>query len=330
MRPAKVQPPGAYAQTRRELEVWIRRHLQLPPALEASLLANIDSVVTRHERLWQESKQEAIQALSAGFADRLAHARRELSAKDATVRSISQYFEHLVADLTDRSQRDPKTKLMNFDRFSEQLQSFLAIEQRGTWCAVGLVDITGFKWYNDALGHAVGDRIIERVAQLLREKVRSDDLIALERASAGGKDLHARFGGDEFCFLIPDLDRHQQAYAIAERFREAVQRFDWAIEDQRLESKSVGVDVGVVCLWLGRVADRQLNAEALAAELIRRADQLMYQAKGDRATHIYLGRVRVDSGEIVDLSDPDPSGEPTDRGIILTDPPADPADRGRS
>src|SRR3954465_14233764 len=98
---------------------------------------------------------------------------------------------------------------MNFGRFTEQLESFLALEQRGRWCAVGLVDITGFKWYNDALGHAVGDRIIERVAHLLREQVRSDDLIAQERP--GGhhtQDLYARFGGDEFCFLITDPAEH--------------------------------------------------------------------------------------------------------------------------
>ena len=160
---------------------WVRERLTLTPALETSLLAAIDAVFTRHERLWQESKQEAIQALSAGFADKMAHVQTELSAKDATVSSISRYFEALVADLTDKSHRDPKTKLMNFGRFTEQLESFLALEQRGRWCAVGLVDITGFKWYNDALGHAVGDRIIERVAALLREQVRSDDLLAQER-----------------------------------------------------------------------------------------------------------------------------------------------------
>ena len=77
---------------------------------------------------------------------------------------------------------------MNFGRFTEQLESFLALEQRGRWCAVGLVDITGFKWYNDALGHAVGDRIIERVARmLLREQVRSDDLLAQERVRADAR-----------------------------------------------------------------------------------------------------------------------------------------------
>ena len=111
----------------------------------------------------------------------MASVKTELSARDATVSSISRYFEALVADLTDKSHRDPKTKLMNFSRFTEQLESFLALEQRGRWSAVGLVDITGFKWYNDALGHAVGDRIIERVAHILREQARSDDLIAQER-----------------------------------------------------------------------------------------------------------------------------------------------------
>src|SRR5262245_39399272 len=160
----EVQP-----QTRNELQAWVRERLRLPASLETGLLAAIDAVFTRHERLWQESKQEAIQALSAGFADKMARVQTELPARDATVSSIARYFEALVADLTDKSHRDPKTKLMNFSRFSEQLESFLALEQRGRWCAVGLVDITGFKWYNDALGHAVGDRIIERVAALLRE-----------------------------------------------------------------------------------------------------------------------------------------------------------------
>ena len=249
--------------TLRELEFWVRDHLDLRPEKVTALMAAIDSVFRRHERLWQESKQEAIQALSAGFAEKMARrADTSCSAKDATVSSISRYFEALVADLTDKSHRDPKTKLMNFGRFTEQLESFLALEQRGRWCAVGLVDITGFKWYNDALGHAVGDRIIERVAALLREQVRSDDL---HRAGAprprASKDLHARFGGDEFCFLIPDLAEYQQAHAD----RRALPRSGRALRlDARgsrgSRSQPVRVDVGVVCLWLGRVSERRFIA----------------------------------------------------------------------
>jgi len=304
MRPEKISN-SAPPQTRNELHEWVRDTLRLSPSHEHALLEAIDAVFTRHERLWQESKQEAIQALSSGFADKMARVQTELSAKDATVSSISRYFEALVADLTDKSHRDPKTKLMNFGRFTEQLESFLALEQRGgRWCAVGLVDITGFKWYNDALGHAVGDRIIERVAQLLREQVRSDDILAQERAGgARPKDLHARLGGDEFCFLIPDLGECHQAHAIGERFRDSVERFDWTLEDRRLAVQPPKVDVGVVCLWLGRVSERRFIARRLAADLIQRADKLMYEAKGERASHIYLLRVKIDNGTLVETSD---------------------------
>jgi PleD family two-component response regulator len=331
MRPEKIVEPEPPPQTRRDLHLWIHDHLRLPSHLEQSLVGAIDTVFTRHERLWQESKHEAIQALSAGFAEKMTRVKHELNARDATVSSISRYFEQLVADLTDKTHRDPKTKLMNFGRFTEQLESFLALEQRGRWCAVGLVDISGFKWYNDALGHAVGDRIIERVAHLLREQVRSDDLLAQERPSTdaahyanpdddaapeSSKDLHARFGGDEFCFLIPDLAEYHQAYAIGERFREAVERFDWTVEDRRLAAHPPRVDVGVVCLWLGRIADRRFIARRLAAALIQRADQLMYEAKGERASHIYLLRTRVANGELLDMGDddepPTAEGSPTD------------------
>jgi diguanylate cyclase (GGDEF)-like protein len=310
MRPEEMARQPHSPQTRTELQAWVRERLALPAAVEAELLQAIEAVFSRHERLWQESKHDAIQALSSGFADKMARVKTELSAKDATVSSISRYFEALVADLTDKSHRDPKTKLMNFSRFTEQLESFLALEQRGRWSAVGLVDITGFKWYNDALGHAVGDQIIERVAHLLREQARSDDLLAQERSGKRAEDLHARFGGDEFCFLIPDIAECSQAHAIGERFREAVERYDWTLEDQRLAAQPVRVDVGVVCLWLGRVADRRFIARRLAADLIQRADKLMYEAKGQRASHIYLLRAEIKDGQLVDRAIDDDT-EPT-------------------
>ena len=287
--------------------------------LEAELLDSVDGILTRHEQLWQESKQEAMQAMLAGFSEKMARLTGELRARDVAVSSISRYFERLVADLTDKSNRDPKTKLMNFGRFSEQLESFLALEQRGRWCAIGLVDIAGFKWYNDALGHAVGDQIIERVAQLLREQARADDLVAKEidtkaeaEAPADGprRELHARLGGDEFCFLIPDLAECRLAHMVAERFREAVERFDWTSEDPRLDVQPVRVDVGVVCLALGRVADRRFVARRLASSLLQRADQLMYEAKGERANHIYLAALKIDKGELVSV----PDGEIGDMG----------------
>jgi diguanylate cyclase (GGDEF)-like protein len=290
-------------ETRSDLHQWVRDRMPLSTSHEEALIEAIDRVFMQHERLWQQSKQEAIQAVSAGFTERLNRLREELSARDATVSSISHYFEDLVNDLTDRVHRDPKTRLMNFRRFVEQLEAFLALEQRGRWCAVGLVDITSFKWYNDTLGHALGDKIIDRVARLLREQVRGDDLIAQEMLDArGSQELHARFGGDEFCFLIPDLDEFSAAWVIAERFREAVQRYDWLAEDPRLVEKPVNVDVGVVCMLLGPVNERRPIARKLAHDLLACADKLMYEAKSEGASQIHPIRVHVVDGELVELA----------------------------
>src|SRR5581483_7431286 len=76
-------------QTRSDLQEWVRANLRLPATLESALLRAIDAVFVRHERLWRQSKDEAIQALSAGFAEKMAHVQHELSAREATVSSIS-------------------------------------------------------------------------------------------------------------------------------------------------------------------------------------------------------------------------------------------------
>ncbi len=296
------RPCADWPQTRSELAEWIHSNLPLSPVEREALVRAVDGVLNRHQRLWQESKEEAIQALSSGFASKMAKLRSELTERNATVSSIAKYFERLVEGLTEKTHRDPKTKLMNFDWFMEQLESYLELEQRVRWCAVGLVDITGFKWYNDALGHPVGDLIIEQVARLLSEQIRSDDLIAQERGTMpASRDLHARFGGDEFCFLIPDLGGVHEAHAVADRFKDAVERYDWTRVDPGLAEQPVKVDGGVVCLWMGRVAERRFAARQLSLDLIQQADKLMYDAKGDRAGHVYVVEMKVSGGQLVEL-----------------------------
>jgi diguanylate cyclase (GGDEF)-like protein len=285
-----------------DLRQWVRKRLGLSPEHEGALLAEVEALVAAQRQLLEQSKHDAIKALSEGFASKLADLQRELTEKESTVNTIARYFEDVVADLSDRSHRDPKTKLLNFDWFMDRLESFLGAEQRARWCALGVVDINRFKAYNDSLGHTVGDRIIERVARILSEQIRSADLLALERD--GSRDLHARFGGDEFCFMIPDLPGHHEAEDIAARFKGAVERHDWSLDDRRLADRPVKVDVGVVVLKLGPVDERRGVARKLAVDLIHRADQLMYSAKGERASHIYMVCVRVENGELVEI-DPD-------------------------
>ena len=310
------QPPLPSAEKRRpepEIDVsapeslaalfdWIRHETDLDGPQAEQLISGFGHVLARHEQLWQQSKQDALQAMSVGFADRMRRMREELAARETTVSSITRYFEALVADLTDRADRDPKTRLMNFQRFIERLEAFVALEQRGAWCAVGLADIRSFKWYNDAFGHALGDRVIDRVARLLREQVRANDLLAQESVTEPRRELHARFGGDEFCFLIPRLDTPHDAWVVAERFREAVERFDWSVEDERLASRSVTVDVGVVSLLLGPVEMRRSIAHHLAQELLGYADRAMYTAKSQRSARVHPVNVRIIGDALAEIA----------------------------
>jgi diguanylate cyclase (GGDEF)-like protein len=291
-------PPAP--RTTADLRAWVRERLGLDEFRETQLLHAIESLVASQRRLMEESKLEAIRALSEGFAEKMARVQRQLSDKDVTVSNIADHFEQVVAELTEKSHRDPKTKLLNFNWFMERLESFLAVEQRVRWCGIGVVDITSFKSYNDTLGHAVGDKIIERVAQILPDQIRSEDFLTLERGRES-RDLHARFGGDEFCFLIPDLPGCAAAVEIADRFKASVEAYDWSRDDRRLASRPVRVDVGVVCLRLGPVVERRGVARKLAGELIHHADQLMYSAKGHKSEHVHQMAVRVEHGELVEI-----------------------------
>src|SRR5688572_10418287 len=282
-----------------DLREWIRDEIPLVEDRAARLFEAIESVLAAQRQLVEQSKHEAIRALSEGFAEKLSRLQRQLTEKDVTVSNIARYFEDVVASLTEKSHRDPKTKLLNFDWFMERLESFLSVEQRVRWCGIGVVDINSFKHYNDTLGHSVGDKIIERVARILSDQIRSEDFLALER---GGdtRDLHARFGGDEFCFLIPDLPGCAEAVEIADRFKASVEGHDWTREEERLAERPVRVDVGVVCLRLGPIAERRGHARKLAAELIHRADTLMYDAKGRRSDRVHPSAVCVENGQLVE------------------------------
>src|SRR5882724_9836057 len=119
--------PAQYPQSRNELQQWLCEHLNVAPDLQPAVVGAIDSVFSRHKQLWEASKEEAIQAVSARFVYKIATLQRKLSEKETAVSNISQHFEQLVADLADKAHRDPKTKLINFPRFTEQLETFLAV-----------------------------------------------------------------------------------------------------------------------------------------------------------------------------------------------------------
>lgn len=210
-----------------------------------------------HEHLDRADLEEAIQALSAGFVCKIASLERQLAGKEP----------------------DPTTRLINFPRFIEQLEKFLAIEQRSRWCAIGLAGLATTESRNATDGHAACDRTIARVARLLQQQLRSDDLVS-------------RTPHHAFCFLVSRLSGDEEAFAIGERLRETVERY---VQPGRL-------DVGVVSLRLGRVTERRFIARRLAADLITCTGELMDRARKDATSRTRLARMRIRKGEAVLVS----------------------------
>ena len=297
--------------TRADLHRWVRERLGLNAHLQKALFEAVDDVISHYEQVWRDSKDDALRDIARGVARRFDRMRDELTARDTTSSNIARYFENLVDDLTQRAHRDPKTQLLNFGRFMEHVGLVLSVERRGPWCAIGVADIRSFKTYNDSFGHASGDRIIERVANLLSSEVRASDVVAHQQRDAQSTPpLHARFGGDEFCFFLSDLMDDVAASAIAERFRNAVAEHDWSVEDSRLTRGAVNVDVGVVCLRLGPVSERHGSAGVIAQELFARADENLYSVKRERRPYISCEWMQVEAGRLVRINDSDMSRRP--------------------
>jgi diguanylate cyclase (GGDEF)-like protein len=119
--------------------------------------------------------------------------------------------------------------------------------------SIAALDIDRFKLINDRFGHAVGDQVIRRVAQVCALAVR-------------GADLVGRIGGEEFLIVLPATEA-EMAFAVAERVRRAVEAIDW----EPLDLPQVTVSIGLAsCL-----------GDVDCEELMVRADRALYQAKHD-------------------------------------------------
>ncbi|HEX9503463.1 MAG TPA: GGDEF domain-containing protein [Patescibacteria group bacterium] len=293
--------------TPQDLMDWLR---ELLPSSFHHVIDVIKRVFEGQRRAADRSKNEALLAQAQSMTEQAHRLQEQVATRDLAISNIGAHFEKVVAELQQKAGLDPKTGLLNLRTFEDRLQLHLGGSQRAPWCGVGIVDLTDFKWINDNLGHSIGDEVIERTAKKLAEQVRSEDIVAHERrqqqvhvdVDRRREDLHARYGGDEFCFLIPDLDHKDQAVVIAQRFLDAIRDIDWAEVDPRLVGR-VNVDVGVVCLRRSAAtAKRYGNVRRVAADLIHCADELMYLAKGQKSPTIWSKCVEVGpGGDLADL-----------------------------
>jgi diguanylate cyclase (GGDEF)-like protein len=150
---------------------------------------------------------------------------------------------------------DTLTGLYNRRYLLEELDREFARASRNESClSLVILDLDDLKAINDRFGHNEGDVVLSRLGRILKRNTRASDVAA-------------RWGGDEFVLLAPDTDS-QRASIIGERIRSQVERCRLMIAKQEI---SISVSVGI--------ASYPAHASRLT-ELIKRADQAMYNAKG--------------------------------------------------
>jgi diguanylate cyclase (GGDEF)-like protein/PAS domain S-box-containing protein len=163
---------------------------------------------------------------------------------DASARKeLDNARKALIAGLRELALTDDLTGLPNRRRWSQELDRDLARARRhGTPLVVAMLDLDGFKEYNDSHGHPGGDELLREVARQWSEAVRTTDMLA-------------RYGGDEFAITLPECSP-ATALAVIGRVQEAM-------------PDGIGCSVGLAS------SDGSESADTLVA----RADSALYDAK---------------------------------------------------
>ncbi|MHB0766725.1 diguanylate cyclase domain-containing protein [Stutzerimonas sp. NM35] len=176
---------------------------------------------------------------------------------------IAHYLLFLsdFSQLKDRQKRleriahyDPLTELPNRILLTERMdRALLHGKRQGRFVAVAFIDLDGFKAVNDTHGHERGDRLLQIISSRLKAVLRETDTLA-------------RFGGDEFVAVLADLQQPGDCRTVLERMIEAAHE---------------PVPVGEITFRLSASIGVVLVPphSELSEQLIKKADQAMYQAK---------------------------------------------------
>jgi diguanylate cyclase (GGDEF)-like protein len=172
-----------------------------------------------------------------------------IAAQAAIAFDRARLYEELRAEAI----TDPLTKLHNrrylLERFREEKAR--ALRNQHTLAAM-MLDIDKFKPVNDTFGHDAGDVVLQDLASVIRMVVRAEDIVT-------------RYGGEEFCILLPEIPA-EQAERVAERLRAVIERHHLP---QAAGVQSITVSVGMSLL----------SPDDVGVELFTRSDLAMYAVK---------------------------------------------------
>ncbi len=215
----------------------------------------------RVERLERSRAITQLRAQSALFVTRAEAQHAQWQAEQARLDARLQ--RDRAAEYAASAERDPLTGLGNRRHLDRRCAELLpAALQAGQPLALALLDIDHFKAINDRYGHAVGDRVLVVLSQLLRENTRTGDVLV-------------RHGGEEFVIVLPGMSP-EVAADVCERLRERVAAYPWAglCGPGAVLTLSIG---------LSGAPPHELPA------LLLSADQALYQAKQGGRNRLCVG-----------------------------------------
>jgi diguanylate cyclase (GGDEF)-like protein len=261
------------------------------PRLGADQAADSSKLIRLHESIgallasrgeWEQAYQHLRSALDLVYSDRI-----EQPPVPEQLRREVDRLRREHAEAREQSIRDSLTASYNRRYLDQRLTSLLADVTQATDCgglAIALVDLDWFKRVNDTFGHLVGDRVLQRVVDLLCEGLPDGAFCA-------------RYGGEEFVLVVPGIDA-AGALAMAEAARARVERNPWS---QLVPGLRVTVSVGLTHEPAGGLAAGRPPTSA--EQQLLRADGLLYTAKQSGRNAVAYRR----SGQVL-LSGPGTNG----------------------
>jgi len=212
-------------------------------AMELSQSPSLEQITGITERIVLETKN---------IVESCRTIKSQLDSNVSEINTLSKEIE----DVKQAAKTDMLTCLLNRRGFNRAMSQLL--NDRTTTrepLSVILLDIDHFKRVNDTFGHLVGDNVLKVLSKLLKDSIK-------------GKDVAARFGGEEFILALPQTII-EGAYTVAEQIRSNLQRMKWTIKDS-------GKSIGQLSVSLGVALYR--DGESVEA-VIKRADDALYHAK---------------------------------------------------
>lgn len=225
----------------------VERLRSLQPQLAVIVLTGLDCESSAIRALQLGAQEYVVKGQYEG--ERLLKVVRHALERNRQVHEL----EERSARQFEQASHDPITGLINRKLFEERARLHLASAQARRF-AICFLDLDRFKAVNDRHGHAVGDLLLARIAQILRESVRDSDTLA-------------RIGGDEFAILLASVGDLAKAREVGERIVERIRAID-SIDGRPV---SVGCSIGIALY--------PEHGESLE-QLLHHSDAAMYRAKG--------------------------------------------------